>query len=294
MQTTIIIVTFKSKIIYKCIEKLCKSFKVIIVENSNDKIFKKNIELKYENTKCILSGSNIGYARANNIGLKKVKTKFALVINPDLIISTNQIKEIESYALRKKNFSILAPNSNGLIETLNNNFDRCNSKKINFKNLNKALTRKKVYETDFVPGWCMYLNMKDIKKINYFDKNFFLYFEDTDLCKRLKNMDKKLYILGSVKVRHLFGTSVDYKDKSRIYLTRSWHLYWSSFYYHRKHYGFWRSLKVHFSKILRFFIMKNVYFFVNNEHLHDLYKARLSGLLNQIFNKRAFSGLILK
>ena len=294
MQTTIVIVTFKSKIIHKCIQKLCKSFKIIIVENSNDKIFKKNIELKYKNTKCILSGSNLGYARANNIGLKKVKTKFALLINPDLIISINQIKKIENYAKRNKKFSILAPNSNGLSNTLNNNFDKYAKKKINFESLNKILKRKKIYETDFVPGWCMYLNMKDIKKINYFDKNFLLYFEDTDLCKRLKNIDKKLFILGGIKVRHLFGTSVNYENKSKVFLMRDWHVYWSSFYYHRKHYGFLRSFRVHFSKLLRFFVMKNIYFFVNNKHLHDLYKVRLSGLVNQIFNKKAFSGLILK
>ena len=143
MQTTIVIVTFKSKIIHKCIQKLCKSFKIIIVENSNDKIFKKNIELKYKNTKCILSGSNLGYARANNIGLKKVKTKFALLINPDLIISINQIKKIENYAKGNKKFSILAPNSNGLSETLTNNFDKCAKKKISFESLNKILKRKK-------------------------------------------------------------------------------------------------------------------------------------------------------
>ena len=279
METTIVIVTFKSKIIHKCINELCKNFKIIIVENSNDKALKKRIELKYKNTKCILSGSNIGYARANNIGLKKVKTKFALVINPDLNISSKQIKKIESFAKKSKKFSILAPNSNGLIETLNNNFDKCNEKKINFENLSKTLEKKQIYETDFVPGWCMYLNMRDIKKINYFDKNFFLYFEDTDLCKRLKKIDKKLFILGGIKVHHAFGTSVDYKDKAKVYLIRDWHLYWSSFYYHRKHYGFLRSFRVHFSKLLRFFIMKNVYFLTNNKHLHDLYKVRLSGLV---------------
>ena len=93
MQTTIVIVTFKSKIIHKCIKNLCKKFKIIVIENSNNIKFKKDIESRYINTKCILSGSNQGFARANNIGLKKVKTKFALLINPDVIISTRQIKK---------------------------------------------------------------------------------------------------------------------------------------------------------------------------------------------------------
>tara|TARA_B100000700_G_scaffold309103_1_gene387649 strand:+ start:574 stop:1461 length:888 start_codon:yes stop_codon:yes gene_type:complete len=295
MQTTIVIVTYKSKIIHKCIKKLCKNFKIIVVENSNNIKFKKDIESRYKNTKCILSGSNQGFARANNIGLKKVNTKFALLINPDVIISTKQIKKIEKYAKKNNKFSALAPNSNGFFETLSNNFDKFSIKKKNdFDNIKKNIIKKKIFEIDFIPGWCMYLNMKDIKKINYFDKNFFLYFEDTDLCKRLKDSNKKLLILSYIKVRHLFGTSVEKKDKHKLYLVRDWHLYWSSFYYHRKHYGFSSSLRIHFSKLLRFYLMKNFYFLVNNKNLYDLYKARLGGLVKQIFNKSAFSGLILK
>jgi len=72
MQTTIVIVTFKSKIIHKCIRNLYKNFKIIIVENSNNIKFKKDIESSYRNTKCILSGSNLGFARGYNIGLRKV------------------------------------------------------------------------------------------------------------------------------------------------------------------------------------------------------------------------------
>ena len=295
MLTTIVIVTFKSKIIHKCIKNLCKSFKIIIVENSDNIKFKKRIESNYKNTKCILSGSNIGFARANNIGLKKVKTKFALLINPDVIISTKQIKKIEDFAKKSKKFSILAPNSNGFLETMTNNFDKLSIKnKKDFNNIKNALFNKKIFEIDFVPGWCMYINMKDIKKVKYFDRNFFLYFEDTDLCKRLKNLNKKLFVLSNIKIRHVFGSSVDQKDKFEMYLVRSWHLYWSSFYYHKKHYGFLTSFKIHFSKLLRFFFMKNLHLFINNKNLHNVYKARLDGLINQIFNKSAFSGLILK
>ena len=80
----------------------------------------------------------------------------------------------------------------------------------------------------------------------------------------------------------------------KFYLSTNWHLYWFSFYYHRKHYGFLVSFKIHFSKLLRFFFMKNIYFFTNNNKLRDLYQARLNGLIYQILDKSSFSGLILK
>jgi len=176
-----------------------------------------------------------------------------------------------------------------------NNFDKFSIyKKNNSNDIKNAFNKKKIFETDFVPGWCMYLNMMDIKKVNYFDKKFFFYFEDADLCKRLKNLNKKLFVLSNIKIKHVFGTSVDIKDRHKLYLSTNWHIYWSSFYYHRKHYGFLASFKIHFSKLLRFFFMKNIYFFTNNNKLYDLYKARLNGLIYQIFDKSSFSGLILK
>ena len=144
MQTTIVIVTFKSKIIHKCIKNLYKNCKIIIVENSNNIKFKKDIESRYKNTKCILSGSNQGFARANNIGLKKVRTKFALLINPDVVISTQQIKKIENYAKKNRKFSILAPNSNGFFETMINNFDKFSVKnKSDYNDIKNGLLKKK-------------------------------------------------------------------------------------------------------------------------------------------------------
>ena len=86
-ELTAVIVTLKSEDkIFSCIDTIPNQVKIIIVENSNNVKFKENIENKYKNVKCILSGENKGYAVANNIGLRQVKTKFALVLNPDTIL----------------------------------------------------------------------------------------------------------------------------------------------------------------------------------------------------------------
>ena len=69
---TVIIVTFKTKeeILFNCINSIKKEIKIINVENSNDTSHKEKIENKYENVKVILSGKNLGYGAANNLGLK--------------------------------------------------------------------------------------------------------------------------------------------------------------------------------------------------------------------------------
>ena len=92
-ELTIVIVTFKSEEkIYHCLNSISNEIPVIIIENSNNENFKKKIESTFKNVKCILTGKNNGYSVANNIGLKLVKTKYALVLNPDTRLEKNAIK----------------------------------------------------------------------------------------------------------------------------------------------------------------------------------------------------------
>ena len=89
---TIIIPSYRSKkLILSHIKNLSKNFRIIIVENSYDKILKKIINNKYKNVKIYLK-KNIGYGRAVNFAAKKVKTKYFFVINPDTVIYDRTLK----------------------------------------------------------------------------------------------------------------------------------------------------------------------------------------------------------
>ena len=81
---TIVLPSYKSKkLILEHIKKIPKKIKFIIVENSNDRLLKKEIQNKYKNVKVFLK-KNIGYGRAINFGSRFVKTKYFLVMNPIL------------------------------------------------------------------------------------------------------------------------------------------------------------------------------------------------------------------
>jgi GT2 family glycosyltransferase len=108
MNTTIIIVTFKSeKVIYKCLSSINNNYPVIIIENSSNKNFKKQIENKFINVKCILAGENLGFGKANNIGLRKIKTKYVFLLNPDTKLKKNTLKFILYYAKKIENLQIV-------------------------------------------------------------------------------------------------------------------------------------------------------------------------------------------
>ena len=92
---SVIIVSFKSDhIIQKCIDSIDKEIEIIVIDNSNNPEFKKNIEEQYKNVRCILSVKNIGMGAGNNVGINSTDKDFALVLNPDVILDKDAINQI--------------------------------------------------------------------------------------------------------------------------------------------------------------------------------------------------------
>ena len=107
---TTIINTFNSEdIINQCLNSLDSKVRAIIIENSNNESFKKEIEKKYLNVNCYLTGLNLGYAKGNNLGLSKVQTDYALILNPDTTIEKDTIQNLITVINSGIDFSILAP-----------------------------------------------------------------------------------------------------------------------------------------------------------------------------------------
>ena len=192
-ELTIVIVTFKSEEkIYNCLNSISNEIPVIIVENSNNENFKKKIEADFKNVKCILTGKNNGYSIANNIGLKLVKTKYALVLNPDTRLEKNAIKNFYISANNTKDFWLIGPANNQKTD-------------INFKSTN-------LKEVENIKGFAIFFNIHKFNNDNeYFDENFFLYFEEIDLCKRVKNKSGKIYLDNSIIIKHEGASSVSKK-----------------------------------------------------------------------------------
>ncbi len=269
---TAIITSFHSKEkIFDCLNSIGKSVKVIVIENSNDQLLKKKILSKYNNVDCILSKENLGYGAGNNLGLSKVDTNYALILNPDVILKNDTLDKFFLAIKKVENFGIIAPLSKS--EKYNNfNIDNDNI----------------IKEVENVKGFAMFLDMKNLKKINYFDENFFLYFEEIDLCKRLKNQNIKIYIDPSIEVSHLGGASHDSQINKPMELSRNWHWMWSTFYYHKKHYGYIRA----FIKILPKFISSTIkfviYMIIFNKFKSDIHKHRILGIINSVLLKKSW------
>ena len=266
---TIVITSFKSeKKIRNCLNSIDKQCEVINVENSNDQDYKRKIEEEFKNVKCILAGENFGYGKANNIGLKEVKTKYALILNPDTKLSNETLEGFLNLANKKKDFAIIGP---GIVEG-----------EIN------SMGEDKVRLVKSVKGYAMFLNLSEFKEIGFFDENIFFFLEEIDLCKRLINKNKKIYLSKQITVYHEGGLSHDSSFNYEMELSRNWHWMWSTFYYNRKYRGFLLSLIVVgpklFSSIFKFFI----FFIFRNKEKKEIYYHRFSGLINSIMGKSSW------
>jgi GT2 family glycosyltransferase len=281
---TIVIVTFRSeKVIDNCIKSISDQIKIIVVDNSNDQNFKDSLEKKYENVECILSSSNLGMGSGNNLGLNNVKTDYALILNPDVILQENTISEIINESKKIESFAVLAPLSE---DQKNPNYKIKQNDKKNINNLNP-------FKVKSVDGFAMLLNLKEINQIDdfrnkkYFDENFFMYLENDDFCKRLSQCNQNIYIIPKSKIKHLGAKAVSDEYAYEVELSRNWHWIWSRFYYNKKHSGFLYALINGLPVFLSATAKVLFYFFINKKK-KQIYLQRCRGYLNALFGKKSF------
>jgi N-acetylglucosaminyl-diphospho-decaprenol L-rhamnosyltransferase len=267
---TFVIVSFRSShIIEKCIKSINPKIKIIIVENSNNIQVKDYLENKFLNVQVIIAKKNLGYGKGNNLGISKVDTQYAFILNPDAILEENSLEKFyKAQIFLKDDFTILAPN-------LFNNYGY-------FLNSNKNIN-KEILEIDYVKGFAMLINLKKIHPKDLFDENFFLFLEEIDLCKRIKQNGGKIFVIQNSKIHHLGKQASE--NILNIELCRNWHWMWSLFYYNYKHFGIITAYRV---AIIRFFssIFKLFFSFVFfNKKKILIHYYRINGLFNAFLRR---------
>ena len=209
--------------------------KVICLKNSLNVMFRFQTE-------------NKGFGQGNNTGAKYAKGKYLFFLNPDTIVFKNSIDGLVSFLEKNKKAGVVAPFllhedkkpfvQQGVktltplralfsISLVNKLFPNNPIAKKYFIQWDKITTK----EVDVVPGTAFMISRKLYESLNGFDEHFFLYFEEFDLCKRIKEKGFKLYIEPKAKIIHLWERSTKKRnDINRIFNE-------SRFYYFRKHYG---------------------------------------------------------
>lgn len=271
---TIILISFYShNHIRYLLNKIYKDYKIIIIENSLSKKFKKEIENDYKNTKVIIPKKNLGNGGGINLAIKNIKTKYALYLDIDVTISRNTINKLYNACIKNKNWAVISPNQK-------------NKKyKIDFyikKNLSEEIS-----EMNFVEGCALFLHLPIIRKLGMYDGNFFLYYEENDLFYRCLKNKKKILLLNKVYIQHKNNSGSDKKFNKDIKYIRDWHLMWSKFYYYKKNFSYFKGLVETYRSFISSFLKTIYYFFINNKK-YKKYCNRFSGLFNSYIGNKSW------
>ncbi|MBD3244507.1 MAG: glycosyltransferase [Candidatus Moranbacteria bacterium] len=273
ISVSVIIVNYKSqeyleRLIFNFVKdliKLNKEIEIIVFDNSFQL---KSLELKKIihsaghgiPFRFLKSKKNIGFGRACNIASRKSQGKYLFFINPDCLVKPDQIKKLLKAFKFNPKIGIIAPyliNPKGKIQRYGFAQNQDIWDKLFAKDRNKAekaefkLNNKNLKKVKWVSGACFLIPRKIFFLVKGFDENFFLYFEDRDLSKKVRNKGYKTVIFKKVKIIH-------YESKSKIsWSKRKKHYYQSQDYFFLKHYG---KIALWIMKFLRLPIyIKNVY-----------------------------------
>lgn len=221
----ITIVNWKMKDeIKKCLETLYEDIagsgiKIIIniVDNSgNIDGVKQMLEEKFPEAKYIDSGGNIGFGKAQNLGLKAVQAEYYLPLNPDIeFIKGGRVFE-KLIKFMRENYSagIIAPK---LLNTDNSIQESCyrfprffsqifrrlgfNKKAVDYY-LMRDFDHNSTVAVDWVMGSFMFVRSELAEKTGFFDDRYFMYFEDCDWCRRAWISGFKVYYANDIIVKH--------------------------------------------------------------------------------------------
>jgi len=190
---SIIILNYNAgKFLLECVESIYKSenknFEVILVDNaSNDKTFRECKE-KFSDITLIENEKNLGYCEGNNVGIRRAKGEFVVVLNPDTIVKPDWLNAL-IHAYESNGDGIYQPKilastdhnmllSSGQITQL---FGFGYSRGKGKKDMNEF---NKLEKISYASGTCLFTSKKILEKLNLFDSFLFAYHDDLDLCWR--------------------------------------------------------------------------------------------------------------
>lgn len=252
MDVSIVIVNYNTKNLLKqCLSSVIDNteniiYEIIVIDNASNDGSILMIKNTFPCVRLIESQINLGFGKANNLGIEIARGKYFFFLNSDTIFLNNALYFFFKYfEYNNKNGTIgaigglLLDNkkkptlSYGEFPTIRSELRYIQRKiveKVYKKNiLNTQLNDNSFINVEYIVGADLFIPKAVIDNIGAFDPDFFMYYEETDLQKRMENSGFNRLIIDGPKIIHLEGGSVSSRFKfsySRLSLSqKSLHIY---------------------------------------------------------------------
>ncbi len=199
----------------KCVEEILDGVnEIIIVDNaSSDKSVEKVSEL-YPLLKIIKNERNEGFSKGANRGILEARNDFILIMNPDVFINKTSIHQLLKCLLHEPSIGMVAPkllSDNGKIELSYGNDPSLLNEFIQKIKSRLRVSGNKEKNVDWVSGACFIARKRALLDAGLFDENFFLYFEDADLSRRMRKRGWIVKYIPSASAIHIRGGSGNFE-----------------------------------------------------------------------------------
>ncbi|MBF8296342.1 MAG: glycosyl transferase family 2 [Bacteroidetes bacterium] len=218
------------------LQKAMKGMKgeIIVVDNASDDGSIEMVRRRFPAVQLVASKSNLGFAKANNVGLKRARGKYILLINPDTLVQEDTLRVMlrffeENHDVGLAGCKILNPDGTFQL-ACRRSFPRPwaaftkmvglsalfpNSRLFGRYNLT-YLSPDETYEIDAVSGSFMMVRRAAYEQVGGLDEDFFMYGEDLDWCYRIQRAGWKNYYVHSTQIIHYKGESTKRSDLNEI------------------------------------------------------------------------------
>jgi N-acetylglucosaminyl-diphospho-decaprenol L-rhamnosyltransferase len=221
--------------IYQTIQGI--DFETIIVDNSENDLGLQPLKELYPKAHFVSNSSNVGFAKANNQAAKIAQGKVLIFLNPDTILSDQAIGSMYKYYCSNTETGVLGPkvvNPDGSLQyscrrypTLwTGLFNRYSilsrlfpENRFTNQYLMLDFDHNEIRQVDWLSGCCLMVSKSIFEKFHGFDENYFLFNEDVDLCRTIKQAGKEVIYFPVAKITHQVSTS-NSKTTARVIIQR--------------------------------------------------------------------------
>lgn len=207
---------------------------IIVVDNDSLKSDQQKLKKEVNASDLIFTGENLGYAGGNNIGIRKAlenNADYIAIMNPDIKINSDFISPLIKQLKQDTEIGVIGPRicfhdkptmiySDGGILKVE---DCYQTGHINWK-VPEIEVNDDLREVDYVNGSAMVIPRTSFMEFGGFVEDFFLYFEETEWCLRLKKLGKKVMVYPAVKVFHESSEKGNnyhfYMSRNRLWLAK--------------------------------------------------------------------------